>query len=152
LSSFPPHQLNNATPFLPIIRAAFIPEPNFAHTQRQISPCTSMQQWWRDPRRQIMTVNKAKLNLKNSKCSHWCGDLLLCYNGWLSVWVLCTYLHTYFLYSLQISSLTLQFMKAMKWVKLSTDTWNWVLIQKMLDLILPRLDLALKMQVMQICN
>jgi hypothetical protein len=59
--------------------------------------------------------------------------------GWLLVWVLCTYLRTYLLYSLQISSLTLQFMKAVKWAKLSTDTWNWVSIQKMLDLILPRL-------------
>jgi hypothetical protein len=78
--------------------------------------------------------------------------------GWLSVSVHCTYLHTYLLYSLQISTLTLwlmfhpQFMKAVKWVKLSTDTWNWVSIQKTLDLIFPRLDLALKMQVMQICN
>jgi hypothetical protein len=36
-----------------------------------------------------MTANKANLNLKSSKCSHWCGDLFSCYS---SLYVLCLYI------------------------------------------------------------
>ncbi len=74
---------------------------NISHTPRKRSPqalpCSSNGKTAAEKKE---TANKADLNPKIRKCSHWCGDLISCYTVILyslTLWYFLCYLHTSFI-------------------------------------------------------
>ncbi len=77
---------------------------NISHTPRERSPhalpCNSNGETAAEKKE---TTNKTDLNPKIRKCSHWCGDLISCYNAFIlpslvdipTIYISCTLMHLF---------------------------------------------------------